>query len=312
MSVGKSVQLFLVDGTPGGLLTAEIIGWTGHFVAAPRSDLAALLRRPEASRTGIYVLLGDDPNSIGGQLAYVGQSDDVGSRLRQHARPEERNGKDFWDRAIIFTSKDAHLTNAHARYLESEFIRQATQANRAKLINSTAPVSVPLPEADESDMEDFVSKAKIVFPLLGVNLFRSAATATAPVEQANKPGGTQPSPTFELQLAREGLRATAQEIDGEFTVRAGSRARSTWGGSAGGYQQLREKLEVDGTLAPTDDGKGVSFTHDQVFASPSAAAAVVLGRSANGRNEWKDVRTRVTYGDWQAQLIEVATPEGLS
>ena len=72
MTAGKSIRLFLADGTPGGLLTAEIMNWTGHVVAAPRSDLAALLKRPEASRTGIYILLGDDPNSLGGTIASHG------------------------------------------------------------------------------------------------------------------------------------------------------------------------------------------------------------------------------------------------
>jgi len=37
VSVGKSIRVYLADGTPGGLLTAEIMNWTGHVVAAPRS-----------------------------------------------------------------------------------------------------------------------------------------------------------------------------------------------------------------------------------------------------------------------------------
>ncbi len=64
MSAGKSVRLFLADGTPGGLLTAEIMNWTGHVVAAPRSELAALLKRDETKRTGIYILLGEDPCNL--------------------------------------------------------------------------------------------------------------------------------------------------------------------------------------------------------------------------------------------------------
>jgi len=36
------------------------------------------------------------------------------------------------------------------------------------------------------------------------------------------------------------------------------------------------------------DGKHYQFSQDYVFSSPSLAAAVVLGRSANGRVEWKD------------------------
>ena len=98
MSVGRSIRVYLADGTPGGLLTAEIMNWTGHIVAAPRSDLATLLKRPEISRTGVYFLLGDDPESFGGTLAYIGEGDDVGTRLRQHARVEQQGGKDFWDR----------------------------------------------------------------------------------------------------------------------------------------------------------------------------------------------------------------------
>ena len=39
MSAGKSVRLFLAEGTPGGR-TVEIMNWTGHVVAAPRSELA--------------------------------------------------------------------------------------------------------------------------------------------------------------------------------------------------------------------------------------------------------------------------------
>lgn len=71
MSLGKSVRLFLADGTPGGLLTAEIMNWTGHLIAAPRSELASLLKRPEASRTGLYILLGDDPDGRYDALAYI-------------------------------------------------------------------------------------------------------------------------------------------------------------------------------------------------------------------------------------------------
>lgn len=307
MSVGKSVRLFLADGTPGGLLTAEIMNWTGHVVAAPRSDLAALLKRPEVGRTGIYILLGDDPDSMGGQLAYIGEGDDVGKRLYQHARSEDQNGKDFWDRAIVLTSKDTNLTKAHARYLESRLIRLATEATRARLTNSTAPEPITLPEADVSDMEYYIAQAKIVLPVLGVNIFRSASPdQVLASSQVGAPTITQTSPVFEMKLARDGIHATAQEVDGEFTVRQGSLARRSWIGIDGGYQQLREKLEADGTLVAVPDDNVATFTHDQVFASPSAAAAIVSGRSANGRNEWKMVGTRQSYGVWQVQLIEAA------
>lgn len=313
MSTGKSVRLFLADGTPGGLLTAEIMNWTGHVIAAPRSDLAALLKRPEVGRTGIYILLGDDPDSLGGALAYVGEGDDVGKRLYQHARPEDQGGKDFWDRAVVLTSKDANLTKAHARYLESRFITLGLQANRARLTNSTSPTPIVLPEADVSDMEYFIEQAKIVLPVLGINIFRSAATAVAVPAGSNPSLSTvQDSPVFELRLRKDGIVATAQEVDGEFTVHEGSLVRLAWSGVDDGYRRLREKLEHDGTLVPSPDGKTMRFTHDQVFASPSAAAAVAAGRSANGRVEWKVRDTGISYGTWQSQGVDDAVRGGAS
>jgi Domain of unknown function (DUF4357) len=310
MSTGKSVRLFLADGTPGGLLTAEIMNWTGHIVAAPRSDLAALLKRPETSRTGIYILIGDDPESVGGQMAYLGEGDDVSKRLYQHGRPEDQGGKDFWDRAIVITSKDANLTKAHARYLESRFISLGVQANRARLTNSTAPEPVVLPEADVSDMEYFIEQARIVLPVLGVNIFRSPSAVLSQPARSSAVDDTTISPVFELRLKKQGILATAQEIDGEFTVRADSTARPKWAGAGGhNYRGLREKLERDGTLSPSADGMTMRFTHNQVFASPSAAAAAVTGRSANGRNEWVTQDGGLTYGDWQRQGVDDALKE---
>lgn len=312
MSAGKSVRLFLADGTPGGLLTAEIMNWTGHVIAAPRSNLAALLKRPEATRTGIYILLGDDPNSLGGQMAYIGEGDDVSKRLYQHARSEDQNGKDFWDRAIVLTSKDTNLTMAHARYLESRFITLALQASRARLTNSTTPPPIVLPEADVSDMEYFIEQAKIVLPVLGVNLFRSPTT-TPTVPHTEVAGTRTDSPVFEMTLKKSGITATAQEVDGEFTVLEGSSARLKWtGGEGHSYTSLRAKLEQDSTLVPTPDGAAMRFTRNHVFASPSAAAAIVAGRSANGRTEWLVQGARRTYGQWETEGVEEAMKQEVS
>ncbi|GAA2078870.1 GIY-YIG nuclease family protein [Aeromicrobium halocynthiae] len=309
-ALGKSVRLFLADGTPGGLVTAEIMNWTGHVIAAPRSDLGTLLKRPETSRTGVYVLLGDDPDAPGGTLAYVGEGDDVGKRIAAHHRQEGSGGKDFWDRVVVLTSKDANLTKAHARYLESRFIAVAAEAKRSSLVNGTAPPTLPLPEADRSDMEFFVEQAKIVLPVLGVNLLRStrlSAQAAAPAVHAS-PAGAGASPVFTLTVT--GVDANAQEVDGEFVVRQGSLARPAWSGVSLSYEKLRQQLETDGSLVLTSDGKHREFAQDVVFASPSAAAAIVLGRSANGRTEWKVDGTQVTYAAWQESLVEAVTAEG--
>ncbi|QSZ50088.1 GIY-YIG nuclease family protein [Arthrobacter sp. D5-1] len=277
MSVGKSVRLFLADGTPGGLLTAEIMNWTGHVAAAPRSDLGALLKRPEASRTGIYILLGDDPESMGGSLAYIGEGDDVAKRLYHHSRNEDQGGKDFWDRAIVLTSKDTNLTKAHARYLESRFISLAQEANRSRLTNGTAPPLLPLPESDISDMEYFVTQAKIILPVLGVNIFRTTTTLRQPSDPIDLAAPADPSvsPIFEIFVKKYGIRAAAQEIDGEFTVKKGSMARLSFTENSSNYELLHGELLKSGQLVQDGEDTAI-FAQDIVFRSPSAAAAIGL------------------------------------
>ena len=69
--------------------------------------------------------------------------------------------------------------------------------------------------------------------------------------------------------------------DDAFVVRKGSIISSdTTDGFPPNYADLRKHLIQEGTIA---DGV---FTIDYAFTSVSAAAAVVLGRSANGRKEW--------------------------
>ena len=305
MSQGKSIRLFLADGSPGGVVTAEIMNWTGHVVAVPRSELSELLKREESSRTGIYILIGDDPTSIGGLSAYIGESDDVGQRLKQHNRPESNGGKDFWERAIILTSKDMNLTKAHARYLESRLITIAQAAERATVLNGTAPPTPNLPEADVSDMEYYVSQAQIVLPVLGVNVLRGA---TAPaVDDAFATGGAKvnESPTFVMVLKKDGIQAAAKEIDSEFIVLAGSQARGAWVGINTGYTALHRQLIDEGTLAV--DASGIAtFTRNRAFSSPSAAAAIISGRNSNGRLDWKLKGTRRTLADWQEQQVQSA------
>lgn len=57
----RSVRLYLVDSSPKGILTAEIMSWTGHALVAPRSRLGEALGHDEAIRTGVCFLVGDDP-----------------------------------------------------------------------------------------------------------------------------------------------------------------------------------------------------------------------------------------------------------
>jgi hypothetical protein len=56
------------------------------------------------------------------------------------------------------------------------------------------------------------------------------------------------------------------------------------------------------------EGETCVFADNYAFASPSAASAVVLGRSSNGTLEWREAATGRIYRDWEA--AQLAPPPG--
>lgn len=308
MTQGRSIRLFLVDGTPNGLLTAEIINWSGHVLTGPRSKLAELVQRPECGRTGIYFLMGPDPDGSLRSQVYIGESDVVAQRLKQHNREEGQGGKDFWERVCLVTSKDLNLTKAHVKYLESALMQIARNAGHCLVVNSTAHEYANLPESDRADMAYFLEQIRIVLPALGFDFLREVTTPS----QAGETLGVynvavSQSPIFELTNKNRAVKAFAQEIDGEFFILKNSIGSESWTSSPHSYQNLYNRIVSEGVFPATGDGLRL-FATDYPFDSPSAAAAVVLGRNANGRQEWKVQNSGITYGAWQEQQLEALKP----
>lgn len=312
---GKSIKLFMVDGSPQGILTLEVMNWTGHVLAGARTKIAELVQRPEMGKTGIYFLTGPDPDGTSRTMVYVGESDNVGTRLKQHNKDEV---KDFWERAFIITSKDQNLTKAHARYLEGRFINIAQDVGTAKLFNSTAPKNENLPEADIADMEYFIAQVRLVLPVLGLNFLREKVKLTSlnaqgnvvPIENENLN-----SPIFEIISKKHQIYAQAKEIDGEFIVLSGSNAQATWIGQNGqdtSYGRLHKSLYEESKLIEDPKNHIGLFQEDVTFNSPSAASAVIYGRASNGRTSWKVKGTSKTYEDWQNEKLSKVAENNIS
>jgi hypothetical protein len=157
MATGRSVRLYLAEGSPKGILTAEIVNWTGHVLSAPRIRLDAALKQEELKRTGVYLLYGTE---FGSDLpaVYVGEGDDVSARLYSHSKDEQ---KAFWERFIAVTSKDMNLTKAHVKFLEGRLISILKDAKKCAVRNKTEPTFDKLPEADISDMESFIEEGSV-------------------------------------------------------------------------------------------------------------------------------------------------------
>ena len=296
---GKHIEVFLVDGAPGGITTAEIAGWAGHVLAGPRPDLASILRRNEVKRNGAYLLLGGDEDASALAQCYIGRTENFVNRFRDHMAK-----KDFWDRVVIITAKDDAFNEGHWGYLEARLVELAREATRVELLNENTPQGRKLSEAQASDMEAFIGQLQIVLPVLGVNAIR-----TRPVSGPSSPSGNI-SPVFDLVNSKTRVNAQAQVVGGEFTVLEGSTVIGEWA-SAGraestkrayaAYRAQHERLIADGSIV-IEAGVG-RVTRHIPFRSPSTAGAIALGRSCNGRIEW--TWSGGTYGAWEERDIDV-------
>lgn len=291
---GRSLELYFIDGKPDGMLTAEVFNWTGHILMAPRTQLTAALARKEARHTGAYILLGEQG---GKPMAYVGEGDDVSYRIRSHD-----TNKDWWTSVAFITSAANNLHKAHVQYIEARLIEVARSVGRVALDNGNTPTRPTLPEAAQSNMEVFLDYLFMVLPALRIDMFLENARPGPSSRSATLNAGTT---AFELSSAKHGLNATARLEDGEFIVEAGSTARAEWEGKGSEqttYGRLYAELVGTGVLAP--DGSRRVFVQSYAFKSPSAAAAVVFGRPANGQLEWKLQGSNLTYREWEARQIE--------
>ncbi|EGD59097.1 hypothetical protein Y88_1159 [Novosphingobium nitrogenifigens DSM 19370] len=297
-AAGRSLELYYIDGRPDGMLTAEMFNWTGHVLMTPRTQIAAALARPEASYAGIYLLLGEQE---GEPLAYIGEGEDISARIRSHDVK-----KDWWTSAILITAAANKLNKAHVRYLEARLIAEAKSIGRMPLENSVAPGLPGLSEADQGKMEAFLENLLVVLPAVRVDMFiQRARSAPKPAVAAPATVLAEPEARFVLEAKRAGLVAHATLQGGEFIVEKGSMARLNWEGSwITGYAQLHAELKRAGVMEEADGH--CLFAQSYAFQSPSAAAAVVVGRQANGTTEWKHEATGVTYRDWEASRIEAA------
>lgn len=270
-AAGFSVRIFIPSGEPEGLRFVEKSNWTGQGLVFPRPLFAESRQRSELKRTGVYVLWGPGES---GQLprVYVGEGDGVLSRLEQHAR-----SKDFWTHAAVFISKDQNLNKAHVQYLEARLVALAAEAKRCELDNGNVPQLPALSEADAADAESFLADLLLCLPVVGVSLFEKTKVTTTK-------GG-------DLLLKAKGIDARGVDSPEGFVVRAGSTAVKSEVPSIHAYLvDLRRTLVKTGVLA--DAGEMFRLAQDYTFNSPSTAAGVLLGRSANGRIEWKDAKGR--------------------
>src|SRR3989344_1771649 len=269
--MAKTIKIFLIDGEPNGLKTAELSNWVGQAIVIPRNKLKEIKKRAECNKPAVYFLIGKENEEALLQTAYIGEAENLWNRLSTHD-----SSKDFWQTAIAFVSKDNNLTKAHVKYLESKCLDLAKIAKRFDLDNGKESSLSPLPEADIAEMEEFLGNLKLLLSALGYPILQEVISK----EQKNTS-----DPLF-ICKGKEAL-ATGRMTNEGFVVYKDSTATTSISSAViERNQRVIEKLISHNYITKQNDSLYI-FTKDYVFNSPSAASDIILGNSTSGWKKWK-------------------------
>lgn len=263
---GKTIEMFLVDGTVDGVVTAELSNWNGKAIKLPRTEVADC-QRDDVQGVGVYFLF--CPEGDGFDSVYIGEAENILKRLRQHLQ-DYRAGKEtyFWNTAVAFTGRD--LNKALIRYLEDRLVAIARECGQSKVLTKVT-YETKLKEAQKASMEEFIDNVKVLLNSLGYR------TLALPVKHTDE--------TKLLFCRGSGAEGRGFVSAQGFTVIAGSSVSDhiaeSFKTKGKSYWRLRNRLIENGVI------ENRVFVRDYEFTAPSAASAVILGRTSNGNVDWK-------------------------
>ena len=282
MKTGRTIRIYLSDGSISGIRHAEIVNWTGQAISVPRSHIAELNDWQESRKPGVYFLFGASDTDLG-QAAYIGEAENVFDRIKHHVA-----NKDFWNELIFFTNKDENLTKSHVKYLESRLCQMANEVGRYQLLNGNSPQLPVLPRGDRDAMEEFLLNIKILLGVLGHRLLeklsKAKASGVAEIEE-NLPDKSIDNKQLYLNVKDSNAKAVITDegivvVKGSFAVVEDKSSLSI------GYRKLKQELVLQNVLEENENV--YVFMKDQLFKSPTQAASIIVGYSINGRQSWQD------------------------
>lgn len=284
MAYGKSIELFLVNGTADSLIIAELLNWNGKAIKIPRIEVSSC-NRDDITQAGVYFLFCKEDD--GSDSVYIGEAENVKDRLVQHLRDyQSEKEKYYWSTAVVFIGRD--LNKALIRYLENRFVEIARASKRYLVLTKNTYRNTVMKESQIAVMEEFVDNVKILINALGYKVlepFAQMDSSTATVDD-------------ELLYITSGLVNATGKVTAEgFVVFAGATLNEKMSvrSLSAGMQKQRKKLFDSSKV------NNLVTTEDILFSSSSAAADFILGYSVSGPRTWKtkDGRTLKELEDKQ-------------
>lgn len=260
--MGKTITTYLIDGEPKGTQYVFISNSMCKMYVIPRANLSILNERKELQKPAFYILLGEDASTK--PKAYVGETENFRERVKDHD-----SKKAFWQKVLLFISKDAAMTKADVQYLEYCAIKETKNANTFILDeNKQTPKAPNLPEYRKDDMDGFFEDVKFLTSFMGCNIFDVAQLKEKHLFYTKGRGGD----------AKGFYDANGFTVLKGSIIAQSSVPSFTW-------KEKREQLLKDYTISKGDK---LELETDKTFISPSTAAEFCLGRSNNGWLVWKD------------------------
>lgn len=274
--MGKTVTTYLIDGDPKGTQYAFISNKICQMFVVPRSNLSYLNTQEKLQKPAFYILLGEDESTK--PQAYIGETENFKERVKDHD-----SKKAFWQKALIFVSKDADMTNVDVQYLEHKAIAEAKKANAFVLSdNKQIPKAPNLPEHQRDSIDEFFEDVKFLASFIGCNIFEVS----------------QPKEEHLFYTKGRGCNAKGFYSSDGFTVLKGSTVAKTMVPSFN-WKEKREKMLQDYT---SNENGILVLTSDKTFSSPSTAADFCIGSSNNGWLIWKDKNGNTLDSVYRKQL----------
>lgn len=270
MAYGKSIELFLVNGTADSLIIAELSNWNGKAIKIPRIEVSSC-DRDDISQAGVYFLFCKEDD--GSDSVYIGEAENVKERLVQHLRDyQSEKEKYYWNTAVVFIGRD--LNKALIRYLENRFVEIARASKRYIVLTKNTYRNTVMKESHIAVMEEFVDNVKILINVLGYKVLE-------PFAQVDSPSSTVDDEL--LYITTRSVNATGKVTTEGFVVFAGATVnekasvKSLSPGMLKQRQKLFDSSKVDNLV----------IKEDILFSSSSAAADFILGYSVSGPRTWK-------------------------
>ena len=270
MAYGKSIELFLVNGTADSLIIAELSNWNGKAIKIPRIEVSSC-NRDNITQAGVYFLFCKEDD--GSDSVYIGEAENVKDRLVQHLRDYQSEKENYyWSTAVVFIGRD--LNKALIRYLENRFVEIARASKRYLVLTKNTYRNTVMKESQIAVMEEFVDNVKILINALGYKVLE-------PFAQVDPSNDTVDDKL--LYITSGSVNATGKVTAEGFVVFAGATLNEKMSvrSLSAGMQKQRQKLFDSSKV------NNLVTTEDILFSSSSAAADFILGYSVSGPRTWK-------------------------